>query len=68
MATVSSVATNQSFQVIALTEALRTISASTGISFESLIEQFPTNANLQKRCAEMLIAAATVTAEMVNAA
>lgn len=68
MTTISNVATNPSFQVIALTEALRTLSKSTGISFESLIEQFPTNAKLQETCAKMLIAAATVTAEMVNAA
>jgi hypothetical protein len=64
--TINQVATTPAFQVIALTEALQTLSKSTGISFDSLVEQFPTNAKLQETCAKMLIEAATATAEMMN--
>lgn len=67
MTTLNQVAMTPSFQVIALTEALQTLSKSTGISLESLIEQFPTNEKLQETCAKMLIAAAQATADMMNA-
>ena len=64
---IEQVATTPAFQAIALTEALKTLSKSTGISLESLIEQFPTNTNLQEACAKMLIEAAKETAVMINA-
>ena len=54
------IALNINFQVIAMTEALRAISANTGATFEALMAQLPTNAKLQARVAEMVILSAKV--------
>ena len=57
------IAQNINFQIIALTEALELISKDTGISYESLIAQLPTNIKLQKRAAEFVVTAAKHLAE-----
>ncbi|WYC17898.1 hypothetical protein [Vibrio phage vB_VneS_J26] len=60
------IASNPTFQAIALQEAFETLSRDTGISVASLIEQFPTNVELQTRTAEMVAKAAEVTAATLN--
>jgi hypothetical protein len=60
------VAANINFQAIALTEALNVIAKDTGIAFESLIAQLPTNEKLMKRAAEMVARAAKVAADSIN--
>jgi len=67
MTNANNVAANINFQAIALTEALNVIAKDTGIAFESLLSQLPTNVNLMKRAAEMVALAATVTADSINA-
>lgn len=57
---------SQAFCAMALAEAMRMISKDTGISMESLIEQFPKNKKLQERTAEMVAEAAKVTAEALK--
>lgn len=46
---------NSNFQTTALTEALELISKNTGITFESLVNQFPTNDQLQRACAKIIV-------------
>lgn len=67
MTNATNVAANINFQAIALTEALNVIARDTGITFESLIAQLPTNENLMKRAAGMVALAAKVTADSINA-
>lgn len=67
MTNATNVAANINFQAIALTEALNVIAKDTGITFENLIAQLPTNVNLMKRAAEMVALAAKVTADSINA-
>ncbi|AUR95967.1 hypothetical protein NVP1215B_049 [Vibrio phage 1.215.B._10N.222.54.F7] len=62
-----SIAQNNDFVAIALQDALELIAENTGISVSALIKQFPTNVELQTRCAEMVATAAKVTAESLNA-
>lgn len=57
---------NETFQAVALKEALETLSKSTGISFSSLVEQFPVNAKLQESCAKLVAEAAKVMANELN--
>lgn len=60
------IATNPTFQAIAIQEALETLSRDTGIAVSALIEQFPRNLKLQTRVAEMVAKAAEVMAESLN--
>ncbi|QNJ59151.1 hypothetical protein [Vibrio phage vB_ValS_PJ32] len=60
------IASNPTFQAIALQDAFEVISRDTGISVADLIEQFPRNLKLQTRAAEMVAKAAEVTAETLN--
>lgn len=46
---------NELFQQYALAEALKVISADTGISLQSLVKQFPTNVELQNTCAKIVV-------------
>ena len=48
------IAQNETFQQYALGEALRVLAVETGICIESLVEQFPTNVELQKSCAKIV--------------
>jgi hypothetical protein len=52
------VATNKTFQAFAITEALKLISKDTGITYDSLFEQFPTNKGLQTTCAKIIVGTA----------
>lgn len=52
------IANNQTFQAFAIIEALTLISKDTGISFESLMSQFPTNPDLQMACAKVCVGTA----------
>lgn len=52
------IANNQSFQVVALIEALTLIAKDTGISYETLFAQFPTNEDLQTACAKIVVGTA----------
>lgn len=56
------VASNETFQQLALAEALQILSKDTGISVESLIAQFPTNVELQNTCAKIVAETAKVLA------
>ena len=49
------IASNQTFQAFAVNEALILLSKDTGISIESLIEQFPVNIELQDACAKIVV-------------
>jgi hypothetical protein len=60
------VAQNSSFLVIAMTDALELLAKKSGISYEALVEQFPTNKELQTRVAEMVSMAARVTADAIS--
>jgi len=60
------IAQNSSFLVIAMTEALELLAKKSGISYEALVEQFPTNKELQTRVAEMVSMAARVTADAIS--
>lgn len=53
---------NDTFTAFALAEAMELLSQKTGISVESLIQQFPTNKSLQESCAKLVAEAAKVTA------
>ena len=57
------IAQNQKFQQCALAEAMQLLSKDTGISIESLIEQFPKNMELQKTCAKILAETAKLLAK-----
>ena len=57
------IANNQTFQQYALVEAMQLLSKDTGISIESLIEQFPTNVELQKACAKIVAETAKLLAK-----
>lgn len=57
------IAQNETFQQFALVEAMTLLSKDTGISIESLIEQFPTNMELQKSCAKIVAETAKVLAK-----
>ena len=52
------IATNKTFQVFAIIEALQLISNDTGISYDSLFKQFPTNKDLQETVASIVVNAA----------
>lgn len=60
------IASNSTFMGIAIAEAFDLLSAKTGISVNSLVEQFPTNEKLQKSVAELVAKAAEVTASEIN--
>lgn len=60
------IAANLHFQAIAASEALELISKDTGISYKSLISQFPTNLKLQKRVAEFVVKAVLFLAKEIN--
>ena len=62
----TTIAANIHFQVLATTEALELISTDTGISYKSLISQFPTNLKLQKRVAEFVAKSAMFLAKELN--
>jgi hypothetical protein len=49
------IASNETFQAFAAAEALTLLSKDTGISIESLVEQFPTNIELQETCAKIVV-------------
>lgn len=48
------IASNETFQQYALMEALSLLSKDTGISVQSLVEQFSTNEKLQETCAKIV--------------
>ena len=52
------IATNKTFQVFALIEALTLISKDTGIAYETLFSQFPSNEDLQTACAKIVVGTA----------
>ena len=54
---------NQKLQQYELVEAMQLLSKDTGISIESLIEQFPKNMELQKTCAKILAETAKILAK-----
>lgn len=61
------IAQNKNFQIIAMAEAFKVLSSDTGISVDSLVEQFKNgNQNLIKKIGEMVATAAKVTAESIN--
>jgi hypothetical protein len=49
------IATNMTFQIFAITEALTLISKDTGITYDALFAQFPTNKELQAACAKVVV-------------
>jgi hypothetical protein len=49
------IATNKTFQAFAIIEALSLISKDTGISYDALFAQFPTNKDLQDACAKVVV-------------
>ena len=49
------IASNKTFQAFAIIEALTLISKDTGIAYESLLEQFPKNNDLQSTCAKIVV-------------
>ena len=57
------IATNQTFQVLVLIEALTLISKDTGIAYETLISQFPSNEELQTACAKIVVGTAKLLAK-----
>lgn len=57
------IAQNETFQQYALIEAMTVLSKDTGISIDSLIEQFPTNMELQKTCAKIVAETAKLLAD-----
>ena len=57
------IANNQTFQVFAIVEALTLISRDTGISYDSLFAQFPTNEDLQTACAKIVVGTAKLLAK-----
>ena len=57
------IAQNETFQQYALLEAMTVLSNDTGISIEALIEQFPTNVELQNTCAKIVAETAKLLAK-----
>jgi hypothetical protein len=64
--TTKTIATNPTFQAIALSLALQGISEKTGIAYETLIAQFETNQDLQTTCAKIAIESARLLAKQIN--
>lgn len=58
---------NQEFLKVAMTEAFELLSKKTGISFESLTQQFPSNKKLQESVAKMVAEAAKIMESTLNA-